>query len=264
MAHWPRSDWTDERVLMVVKTYPNPSAKYIETVCTAGIRENSGFVRLHPVRFRLLAQDKRFSKYTWVRVPIKKTEGDRRPESFRPDIEKMRLEEKVGTKNQWEERKRIILPLLSPSIEDLQDRQAAHGTSLGVIKPREVIEFTISPSVDPDWSADDLAKLQRQDMFEEAQRWMLEKIPFEFRYRFLCDDPRCAGHHFRVWDWEVAQSYRSWRLRYPGPGKLEAALVNKYQDELIHKRDLHFFVGTIAEHPRTWTIIGLFYPPKQH
>jgi len=31
------SPYADVRVLITVKTYPTPSAKYIETVCTAGI-----------------------------------------------------------------------------------------------------------------------------------------------------------------------------------------------------------------------------------
>jgi hypothetical protein len=31
---------------------------------------------------------------------------------------------------------------------------------------------------------------------------------------------------------------------------------------MIEKKDTHFFVGTIHQHPASWIIVGLFYPPK--
>lgn len=40
------------KVLITVKTYPIPSAKYDELVCTAGVREDGSFVRLYPINFR--------------------------------------------------------------------------------------------------------------------------------------------------------------------------------------------------------------------
>ena len=33
--------------------------------------------------------------------------------------------------------------------------------------------------------------------------------------------------------------------------------------EMIEKYDTHFFVGTVHQHPGSWTIVGLFYPPKR-
>jgi hypothetical protein len=32
---------------------------------------------------------------------------------------------------------------------------------------------------------------------------------------------------------------------------------------MIKKNDTHFFVGTVHQHPGSWIIVGLFYPPKQ-
>lgn len=40
------SPYTDTRVLVVVKTYPNPSQKYLETVCTAGITDDGRLIRM--------------------------------------------------------------------------------------------------------------------------------------------------------------------------------------------------------------------------
>lgn len=39
------------RVLITVKTYPIPSSKYDELVCTAGVTEAVDFVRLYPINF---------------------------------------------------------------------------------------------------------------------------------------------------------------------------------------------------------------------
>ena len=38
-----------ERVLITVMTYPHPSTKYDEVVCTAGISAQGEWVRLYPV-----------------------------------------------------------------------------------------------------------------------------------------------------------------------------------------------------------------------
>lgn len=40
------------KVLITVKTYPVPSTKYDELVCTAGVTEPGDFIRLYPINFR--------------------------------------------------------------------------------------------------------------------------------------------------------------------------------------------------------------------
>ena len=60
-------------------------------------------------------------------------------------------------------------------------------------------------------------------------------------------------------DWEMGQSYRSWARQY-GNG-WEEKFREKYEQELVKKRDLHFFVGNLHQHPGTWIVVGLFYPP---
>jgi hypothetical protein len=44
--------WETRRILVTVKAYPNPSSKYDETVCVAGIDVNSKeWIRLYPVPY---------------------------------------------------------------------------------------------------------------------------------------------------------------------------------------------------------------------
>lgn len=86
------SDFPLERkVLITVKAYPNPSKKYQETVCVAGVTKEEGWIRLYPVSFRHLPKGVQFKKYQLVRLRMRKHEGDNRPESFRPDQHNLQL-----------------------------------------------------------------------------------------------------------------------------------------------------------------------------
>lgn len=49
--------WNRERILVTVKAYPNPSKKYIETVCVAGVTESGQWIRLYPIPYRFLAYE---------------------------------------------------------------------------------------------------------------------------------------------------------------------------------------------------------------
>ena len=54
------------RVLITVKTSPQPSTKYKDTVCTAGVRLDGDapqWIRLYPIPFRHLETDLQFKKY---------------------------------------------------------------------------------------------------------------------------------------------------------------------------------------------------------
>ena len=70
-------------ILILVKTYPEISKKYTETVCTGGIlAETRELIRLYPVRYRYLEGETQFSKYQWISAKIAKSTTDVRPESF--------------------------------------------------------------------------------------------------------------------------------------------------------------------------------------
>jgi hypothetical protein len=60
-------------------------------------------------------------------------------------------------------------------------------------------------------------------------------------------------------DWEMGQAYRAWRREYGD--QWEAKFRERFETEMIEKKETHFFVGTIHQHPGSWIIVGLFYPP---
>ncbi len=70
-----------ERILITVKTYPTLSRKHGETVCTAGIREDGSWVRLHPVPFRRLDEREQYRKFDWIELDVRKSISDHRLET---------------------------------------------------------------------------------------------------------------------------------------------------------------------------------------
>ena len=61
-------EWSKHRVLIVVRTYPVPAQKGIEVSCTAAITADGNWMRLFPVPYRFLEEDRRFKKYQWIDV----------------------------------------------------------------------------------------------------------------------------------------------------------------------------------------------------
>ena len=80
------------KVLITVKTYPIPSSRYEELVCTAGVTETGDFIRLYPINFRELPFDQQYKKYQWIEIMATKHEGrDARKESYRPDCDTLKI-----------------------------------------------------------------------------------------------------------------------------------------------------------------------------
>jgi len=256
------------QVLVTVKTYPIPSEEYDELVCTAGVTETGDFVRLYPINFRDLPYSQQYKKYQWISVRVEKHKGrDARRESFRPDCDTLKLlGEPIPTKRgNWSSRARYALAKKAASMEDLHDRQEADKTSLGVFKPKKVHDLIITPD-DPDWKAGFKAALRQARLWENRTKSLEppRKVPFKFQYKFDCDDHRCNGHQMMIEDWEVGALY--WNLVDKGASPEEAAqkVRQKYLCELCGPtKDTHFFVGTILAHPKSWVVIGVFWPEIQ-
>jgi hypothetical protein len=256
------SPYERTRGLIVVRTYPTPARKGVEVSCTAAISaDGKRFLRLFPVPYRFLEPDKRFRKYQWIEVDAARA-SDARPESLKIRGDSIQI---ISSVEGWAARKDYVLPLRSPSLCDLKRRRDLNGyPTLGVFKPRTVTRLLIEPA-EPRWTEAQLSILRQQDLFVAAPVQELEKVPFKFKYEFRCDDPECTTHVLSCTDWEMGESWRSWRDKY-GDG-WQAKFRQRYEAEMIGARDLHFFVGTVHQHPKEWIIVGLFYPPlseEQH
>jgi len=254
-------------VLITVKTYPIPSSKYDELVCTAGVTRTGDFIRLYPINFRDLPYSQQFKKYQWLQVNATKHKGrDSRKESYRPDCDSIRtLGEPIASKDNWAERSRYALAKASQSMEELFGRQSEDKTSLGIFRPKEIFDLVISHD-DTDWKPGFKAALMQQRLWENrrASRESLPKVPFKFHYKFACDDSRCKGsHRMMIEDWEVGALY--WRCVDSGATPDEAAsqVRHKFFDQICSSaNDTHFYVGTVLAHPKSWVIVGTYYPRR--
>jgi hypothetical protein len=149
---------------------------------------------------------------------------------------------------------------MAPSLEFLWEQQVLDRTSLGIIKPRIVSDLIVEKG-EPEWKESQLARRAQGDLFKELKP--LEKIPYKFKYKFECQGTGCTGHESMISDWEVNALYRSCRGRCSTDEEALHKVKQKLLNELCSaKYDLHFFVGTIKRYPKSWIIVGLFYPPN--
>ena len=256
------------RILITVKTYPIPSAKYGELVCTAGVTEQGGFVRLYPVNFRDQPYSRQYRKYQWIEVFAEKHRGrDTRKESYRPDCDTLiTCGEPIPTlRGDWTARSQYVLKNVAQSLEELKAQQDIDKTSLGLFKPREILDIEIE-AVTGQWKGSFLEELRQARIWDDrtVSSQPPRKVPFIFRYVFRCDDERCKStHRIMIEDWEVGALY--WRLVDGGATPQEAAakVKEKFLGELCGpERDTHFFVGTVLSYPKSWVIIGVYWPPR--
>jgi hypothetical protein len=180
--------WHERTVLVVVKAYPNPSTKHGETVCVAGVSDGT-WIRLYPLPFRDLPPQLSFRKYDLIRLQVRK-HHDPRPESYQVNVDTLLKLRHVGTEDGWSHRKRLLLPVASPSMCDIYRLQRETGKSLGMFKPREVSDLKMVREED-EWSSVERTMLQIS-LSGRALR-PLERIPYSLKYIYRCDHPRLGG-----------------------------------------------------------------------
>jgi len=254
------SDRIKKTILITVRTYPVPSAKSIEACCTGGITNNGDWIRLFPVPYRLMDEEKQFQKWQWIDATVSKA-SDHRPESYRIEPDTISVSNVVGTQDGWRARKLLMEPLRQSSMCRIQKHRQEHGApTLGFFRPHRINRLIIQRAESDQWTPEQLTALKQDTLFQKAPEHTLEKLPFDFKYEFRCGDLDCKGHTMMCTDWEMGEAYRRWRIQYGD--KWEAAFRHRFEKEMIEKFDTHFFVGTIHQHPNNWIIVGLFYPPK--
>ena len=252
--------WEKKKVTVITKAYPEHSKRHGSVACTAGITDDGKLIRLYPIDMRHFVGDAKISKFDIIEVECK-PDSDKlgRKESYkvRPDSIKTVDKSLSKPKADWKRRNQIILPQTSDSIQDLKGAYDKDKTSLGIIKPKELLDFLKSGDLQifehESWSF-----TLNLDGIKIPQ---VTQIPHIFKYRFKCN---CCGdgeHIMQCEDWELFESYRSWGKRYSNAEILWEKLKDKYLTWMIEKRDLHFIMGMYSQYP-TWFIVGIYYPPK--
>lgn len=255
-------DFRPKKVFVTVKAYPNPSYDYGETVCCAGVDIDTGtWIRLYPIPFRGLYNDKRFKKYSVIEANCAKAADDLRPESFRIQPDSIRIIEQISTRRDgWDRRKSIIQKLSVKSMYQVTEEEKLHKTSLGLIKPEGVSFLTRKRQIK---DSDKREKAYSRPRLFDKPKEPVEEIPFQFYCEFKrVSEPDCAGHTLSIMDWEIHQSYRKWR----GIHRDERVLLNKIKERWMMmvdstKREVFFYVGNLHRFQDIFAVLGVFYPP---
>lgn len=263
-------------VMITVKTYPLPSNKYGELVCTAGLlinrddEHNGKWVRIYPVVFRQLPYDQQYRKYECLRLNLDRNMNDFRPESYRPRLgidEPLEHVGSIGTGNNWARRKAWVEREVFTSMDDLlAQAKGLDRKSLAVVKPREIIDFVIEPEKERDWKPKWKEKLLQANLFEQRKGNVIRKLPYKYSYRFLTEGDK-NPHTVMIEDWELGALYWNCLQRAGGDEKQANELVKqKYFDQFCSQNDISLFMGTTKQwhnvSPQPFIIIGVFYPLK--
>ena len=253
-------------VLITVKAAPNPSERYGETVCVAGLSTDlhrRGWIRLYPINFRELVTEERFRKYEIVGVEAKPARNDQRRESWKPVLATLKREAFLKP---WQPRRAWLDPYIEESMCRLYRaaRADANSQSLALIKPKDVGGIDIEPH--PGWTAAEQAKIDmyvnQLDLFGTPDRTPLEPPRFKAFYRYRCYDTRCKGHRQGMLDWEFV-AYQRNRLAGIQAQDAAAALAARFYDDLCaDDRDVAFYVGNQAKRAHVFSVLGVYWPPK--
>lgn len=254
------------RVLVTVKAYPGVGRTAGETVCVAGVRCDRAapeWIRLWPVQFRELKPELQFHKWQIIDLEAAPSHLDRRPESYRPNLDSLTVGPVISTRQEWKDRWHLLgdLPGATTLCELMHAQEEQPAPSLGLVKVLSDAQATIREG--PVWTAEKhlLARVAAEpNLFREDALDILKPAPFQIVYKWRCAEPSCPGHEHVTCDWEAGQAARKFMRQYRDPRSM---LLQRFGHGMLeHNRDAFFFVGNQHQHPSTFMVLGAFYPPK--
>jgi hypothetical protein len=250
------------------KTYPEPSTRYYETVCTGALRVTDGRpVRLYPVPLRYMRDDTQYKLWDIIEVPVDRSKNDQRPESFKIDPERLLPVGHIPTdKEGWSERRKLLERSTDwhyAGMADLREANKAKKASIGLVVPGSIerVELSAKSASERDEfhkKCEELRLRKESDMFDPLYR-SLDFLPNEIYLHWSCA-ARCdtclrQPHRMKVLDWGLMQLARR-RGWHAAVNKLE-----EISDPRTH--DFRLFLGNFAQHPSNFGVIALWYPGRQ-
>lgn len=233
------------RVVILVKALPQPSSRYGETVCCAGVTLDRQWKRLYPVRFRHLGGKSAFKRWDLVTYSYGRPKSDIRAESCHVHEESIHVDGELEEKA----RVRLLSPLIVASAEDAMSR----GQSLALIRPRNT-RFKWKAKSPGVIAAERAAfdRAARQIGMFDARLAAIEPTPYHFSFSF---EDGSGKHTYQCGDWEAHTMF--WRESQ----RTSAARALQWMDDIFnvqYPRDgMVFAIGNQAKRPRTWQLLGV-------
>lgn len=237
---------TDCRVTILVKALPQPSKKYGETVCCAGVTADGQWRRLYPVRFRHLAGDAAFKRWDTVTFRHRPPVHDKRAESCSVEEDSISV---VGSMPPRERSQQLDSLILSSVAE-----AARRGQSLALIRPRDTRFFYKTKSADElTEEREAYARAARQGLLLDKELDALEPTPYTFKFEFKDGD---GPHTYTNGDWEAHAMFYNGLRRGKTRGEVLDWMDNTFNVEFPSK-GMVFAVGNQAKRPQVWQLLGV-------
>lgn len=239
------------RVTILVKALPQPSKKYSETVCCAGLTSTSEWERLFPIRFRHLHGKQSFKRWDIIEYSYRAPTSDRRKESRHVFEDTIKIVGKVTKASEKSS-------LLSAAIVKSEKQATEQEQSLALIEPRN-IRFKAKRL-----STDEIAHIKRS--FEDVSRQfslfdeeLAEYNPSPYEFKMLFDDGS-GKHAKKCGDWEVHAMFRNFSQKY-GENEALERMEHIFCVE-YPKRGVMFALGNMQKRPNIWQLLGIIRAEK--
>lgn len=233
-----------ERAIILIKAWPQPSKRYGETVCCAGVTPEGEWRRLFPIRFRHLSGDSKFTRWDIVEYRPELPRDDSRRESRRVAEETLKVVGSMPVHRRAGFFERLL--------RDSYRIAAARGESLALVRPRS-LEFRWRKKSSSEMIAEEQrrAEAMAQSSLFDSDLRQLEICPFNLRLVF--EDAE-GGHGMMCGDWETPATFFKWRTRYGEQGAL-TRLKEAYEGYLAS--GVALALGTVKKRPKQWTLLGI-------
>lgn len=275
------------KVLVTVMTYPTLSQKHLETVCTAGFKEDGTWIRIYPVPHRVLHLEKAmYQKWQWIEADVEKTPQDDRPESYHiKNIDTLRLLDKIdGGRPNWDLRTKWVLKNknIYENMTEILELTKRNKMSIAVLKPTEFIDFVIEDVDVTDYNRRLIAYKKQYEadrlqlsLFEnfnsvDASFEFAKKIPYRFKYVFKTKDGKVR--RLMIEDWEIGMLFMNcyWSSEAITEEDKRKEAIQKVKDKywgFVQKENVYLFVGTQYKWqnlnaPNPYVIIGVYHVPR--
>jgi hypothetical protein len=234
-----------ERAIILVKAWPQPSIKYGETVCCAGVTPEGRWRRLFPIRFRHLSGDAQFRRWDVVEYRGETPRDDRRIESCRVDEPTLRVVGKIPER----ERAAFLDRFVRPSCTAAQEQ----GESLTLVRPR-ALEFKWKRKTEDQILSEfsRRAATLTQGSLLDKDLATLEPCPYDMSVVFVDEAGR---HRMACSDWETAAAFYNLRNQYGDEGALNH-LRSTYEGRYM-SAGLALALGTVKKRPKQWLLLGM-------
>jgi hypothetical protein len=243
-------EWREEKVLIIGRASPEPSRKYLETVCTGGITEKGEVLRLYPIPLRYLEAGSKYKLWTWAKFMIQKNPSDKRKESFRIREDSIQI---LGQVEDWSERFAFLEKAIFPDRETLEEMYYKDWTSVGVVEI-EFVDFCAVPRK-KDWEKNK-PYIRQGHLY--AQRKPLEQLPFQMQIKFRCKhNPNCKEHVSSLIGWQYMEAFRNFRDKYGSDENAFEVIKDKIKKSFADPRKRSFaLLGTHSRYG-SWMVAEL-------